>query len=94
MNYRQNVHSSARIPRINGVLILTHFSQIVKTEYEKRPPRGRSFFQQPGFYTGFCQFICLRRLRFTVPSVMALRESRLLPVPSATQEMASSATTV
>ena len=34
------------------------------------------------------QFICLRRLRFTVPSVMEFRESRLLPVPSATQEIA------
>ena len=46
------------------------------------------------FVISFPQFICLRRLRFTVPSVMEFGESRLLPVPSTTQEMASSATVV
>ena len=37
-----------------------------------RTPRGRCVTHQ---------FICLRRLRFIVPSCMAFRESRLLPVP-------------
>ena len=40
------------------------------------------------------QFICLRRERFTVPSFISWTESRLLPVPMATQLMAFSATTV
>ena len=44
---------------------------------------------------GFCfarfQLICFRRLRFMVPSCMLFRVSRLMPVPRATQEIASSA---
>ena len=33
-----------------------------------------------GLFISSCQFICLRRLRFMVPSCMLLSSSRLLPV--------------